>query len=638
MGAGNGHTHTQHSPCGHCTLGHGMAIADIQRVAPGNLRRVVLQVSWLTAAGTLDVHPIHVTVESRVTGDILFKSLSRQMQYWKSLNDYLLECGIIDKDRTFTLECIGAMFSDKGSPLGRMRGLVSQHSKRAILHFYELMHRVYNVEEAVCECLYPGVKAFHGTVYQLLKTCYLFVSGNKPLYGWLRVNYGVAKIRWVTRVTYGRFSTFGAAAWVLVNPVSSGARTVWEILQIYMNECPDSVTSQRYSTLVQQLQDEKLWHQARALCILYLKFDLPFSRRAAQHICYADVKQFLQLTVTALRSRSESVGQGFLGPDNTDIYGQPIVPPSLRRHGSRNTADCRAIARLRLSLGCQTHSKCTICDEGTAGGSMLQCDKCAKWYHTTCCAAMSIDFGGESWYCSSCESTLLAPRRSDGYPVCGSTDDDVAAPSIGLPTQLSPLVPYEKLLATLVKHVNLEADRWGKPDDNVTAWMSLNCPFTADATEGPIGVLKSVMPGALQRTECMLRAILLARRYDKADSTLKLDLPLESHLPFLKTMASVVLRNNAQCVRDAERIALVTEIRDAKCKKAAKRARVADVSSFTEKCTMSSDIRLLSVTHGAKPALLRQADYFGVSRTGSRGDIASRILELLAHDEVSDED
>ena len=95
----------------------------------------------------------------------------------------------------------------------------------------------------------------------------------------------------MTCVTFGRFSTFGAASWVLLSPVGPDKPRLWSVLHKYGTTFPSEFTADRYRSLVTNLANYNLQHQAQALCAVYLKFDLPFARRAACVVCYADVIQ-----------------------------------------------------------------------------------------------------------------------------------------------------------------------------------------------------------------------------------------------------------------------------------------------------------------------------------------------------------
>ena len=115
------------------------------------------QVCWLDADGSLSMYPIHVTVECGKTAHVLYLSLLRQMAYWKTLSNHLVELGLLSRANTFSLDCVASMFTDRGSVLGCLRGMISKYTNRSILHLYELLHRVHIVDEAIAKCLSPGI-------------------------------------------------------------------------------------------------------------------------------------------------------------------------------------------------------------------------------------------------------------------------------------------------------------------------------------------------------------------------------------------------------------------------------------------------------------------------------------------------
>ena len=66
------------------------------------------QLCWLDADGSLSMYPIHVTVECGKTAHVLYLSLLRQMAYWKTLSNHLVELGLLSCAQTFSfgLRCL----------------------------------------------------------------------------------------------------------------------------------------------------------------------------------------------------------------------------------------------------------------------------------------------------------------------------------------------------------------------------------------------------------------------------------------------------------------------------------------------------------------------------------------------------
>ena len=67
--------------------------------------------------------------------------------------------------------------------------------------------------------------------------------------------------------------------------------------------------------------------------------------------------------------------------------------------------------------------------------------------------------------------------------------------------------PWRKQIAEVLQaQFQLEMRFWQTKPDSATTWLSMSCPFSAAATEGPIGVLKGIQtPHTNRRLECMLR-------------------------------------------------------------------------------------------------------------------------------------
>ena len=199
-------------------------------------------VSWLDDGNQLRAYPIHVTVESGRSHDVLLAALKRQITYFQLLNEYLVACGSITEEETFDLGCIGSFFSDRGSVVCALRSKLATETQNTILHMYELQHRTHIIDSEISRVLGPGnqlrKRAFRAPVYQALKTAYLFVSGNDSFAEWIRQTYQAQPTRWVERVTYGRFHTFGAAAWTMLSPVTQGHVPLWDALVRFLDAYP----------------------------------------------------------------------------------------------------------------------------------------------------------------------------------------------------------------------------------------------------------------------------------------------------------------------------------------------------------------------------------------------------------------
>ena len=166
----------------------------------------------------------------------------RRLEVLIHLN-HTLPAGIIQEDEAFTMECLAAMFSDRGSVLGAVRAKIAAHSQRAILHMYELLHRMHRLTEEVAKTLGHGLKAFHSPVFVMLRTAFLFVSGNEVFEKWC-ADKGLHAVHWQSRVTFGRFSTFGAAAWTMLEQKAPHP-PLWDTLLQYTTAFPLTTKSER---------------------------------------------------------------------------------------------------------------------------------------------------------------------------------------------------------------------------------------------------------------------------------------------------------------------------------------------------------------------------------------------------------
>jgi len=357
-----------------------------------------------------------------------------------------------------------------------------------------------------------------------------------------------------------------------------------------------------------------LRQEARALCALYVKLELPFARKAAGVACYADAKRLINQSAEAAAAIDID---DFFGPRSVDMYGANVLVPT---HTDRNiTARCRALARQRLFLGCVSDCSCTICKVGSVNGSMIQCDKCGSWFHLMCYAFSSCEASDGEWLCRTCR---------------GEPRPDTRVPVELLPCERTDGVPYNKMVHAVQLQFDLEKRLWATCDDNVSAWLSLSCPFTADSTEGPMGLLKSNRVGSQQRTETMLRGLLMSRKYNTDWAEVDCVVPAVKHMRTLRSMAASIGARESKKNRQPDRVLPVLNGLEKQASTDKKRKRISDCSS--ERCEDVEDIMsLVDSMKGSKAALQHQAQLWGVSQRGTRLELANRIVGKIEETDSS---
>ena len=238
-----------------------------------------------------------------------------------------------------------------------------------------------------------------------------------------------------------------------------------------------------------------------------------------------------------------------------------------------------------------------------------------------CYAFSSNEAADGKWLCRDCtsEPTVAAP-----------------VPVAVLPCQRTDGVPYDTMVEVVQKQFDLEKRLWAKCDDNVTAWLSLSCPFTADATEGPMGLLKSTRLGCQQRTETMLRGMLMSRKYLTEFAEVDSVVPANTHIPFLRTMVTDIGLRECKKTRHPERVAPVLNALAQTAMTDKKRKRITQCTS--DRCESTIDVMaLVDTMKGTKAALQHQAQLWGVSQRGTRLELANRIVDKMEENESSSE-
>ena len=602
-------------PC--CLLADSTPVSD-------NRELTAYLVSWVEDT-SLKVYPIHVSVESGKNSEVLITALKRQMEYFKQLNDYLALEGCIEADERFDLECLTSTFTDRGSVVMGLANKISSETQRSLLRMYELQHRTHITDSAVAQVFAPGMpRPFRGPTYQAIKVAYLFVSNNDAFSTWLHNTHQAAPIKWITRVTYGRFSSFGSAAWVLLSPVARGSADLWTILTQYLTAYPTLSQTEAYGRLREWLADNVVKERVNAILAVYLKVSLPFSRRAARVITYADAQCLVRATAAAFKNwDSDKVGL-FFSEDTNDVYGQAVQVP---RPGclSGDTERCRAIARCRMMLGCRETQLCAGCQQLSSGEPVVQCDGCQQWYHLQCQRERSFELC-RIWHCSMC-SAPQPPANPGG-------DQYVPPIAVGAHEWRTQIVK------ALDKSYTLEERFWQEGVDHSVMRQSLACPFSATATEGPIGVLKDLScPSSGRRVECMLRALLTARRYDAGEQSIERAVPFMDHRHFVSTIGRVLLLRDCQAVRKRERgesvLALLEERREKIADRDSKRARVEEAMSGP--VDDPEAVAVLSQIRGSTNALAKQAELRGVTVGKTKGETTRRIVAAIQASQDAEE-
>ena len=270
-----------------------------------------------------------------------------------------------------------------------------------------------------------------------------------------------------------------------------------------------------------------------------------------------------------------------------------------------------------MLLGCETMQLCAACGE-TAAAPTVQCDRCHEWYHPHC---QDID-GFELWrlwYCSAClpMTVPVAPAPEAYVPPIHAQD---------------PVAWVRDVAAALERSYKLEVRFWQDNVDHSVTLRSLACPFSATATEGPIGILKELSsPAGGRRVECMLRALLTARRYDVGAAEAEHILPFEEHLYFTRPVARVLLVRDGLGKRKEQRgeamLATLDQERDSQAAHTAKKQRVAD--GMSRRVEDADELLALSQTRGTTRALHHQAGLWDVKAKKTKAQTTAAILKAM---------
>ena len=299
----------------------------------------------------------------------------------------------------------------------------------------------------------------------------------------------------------------------------------------------------------------------------------------------------------------------FFSADGRDAYGEPVNPPAPIPAAARDLERCRAAVRYRMLLGCRHIETCAACMVQSSGEPIVQCDQCERWYHLHCQTVRSFELSA-LWECRACVDARTAAQ----VPVA-------PVPVVYVCPVITPDAQWRSdVAAALQKGMTLEQRYWTEAVDNTSTFKSLSCPFSATATEGPIGVLKALHSGNEgRRVECMLRAMLTARRYDIAISEIEDTIPLAEHVQFVGRVARTLLVRDSHAQRSRERGAAVLVVRDAaresEATQAAKRQRVEQASS-QERLDSAADVQALTRIHGTGKVLGHQAHLWGGQKQG----------------------
>ena len=270
-----------------------------------------------------------------------------------------------------------------------------------------------------------------------------------------------------------------------------------------------------------------------------------------------------------------------------------------------------------MLLGCRRVQTCAECEQQSAGEPIVQCDRCDKWYHPQCQDTSTFELW-TLWECKAC----AIPRAA-----AGPMHVEYAPP-----IEISQDAPWAAdVVAALHKSYQLEQRFWQEKVDNSVIMKSLSCPFSASATEGPIGVLKSLSsPACGRRVECMLRAMLTACRYDVGEDLAENLLPFNETREFARAAAFILLRRDQVSKRKTQRgdanIAALEKDKAEKAEQSAKKQRMAD--GLSQRADNAEDLSALSQQYVTTRALAHQAQLWHV-KPGKSAATTSRILAAM---------
>ena len=130
-----------------------------------------------------------------------------------------------------------------------------------------------------------------------------------------------------------------------------------------------------------------------------------------------------------------------------------------------------------MFLGYKRVQVCAACGVQSTGEPVVQCDTFELWFHPHCQTVRSYELCS-LWECRRCIDVREPIARLAANYICPVTTVDA---------------PWRAgVIEALQKGMQLEQRFWQEDVDNTVTLKSLACPFSADATEGPIGVVKSL--------------------------------------------------------------------------------------------------------------------------------------------------
>ena len=351
---------------------------------------------------------------------------------------------------------------------------------------------------------------------------------------------------------------------------------------------------------------------------IYLKVNLPFTWHAARVITYNDAQKLVNTTVAALSDWDVQKRNRFFSSDPLDVYGTRVSKPSVSSSCHGITERCRSIARQRMLLGCRRIQTCAECEQQSGGEPIVQCDRCERWYHPHCQDTVTFELW-TLWECKTCSASRASPA-----PVPSNYAPPI---DIGQDAAWS-----ADVVAALHRSYQLEQRFWQEKLDHAVTLKSLSCPFSASATEGPIGILKSLSSAASgRRVECMLRALLTARRYDVGEEVAQNMLPFNEVFEFTRPAARILLQRDAASKRKTQRgdakLAALEQEQAHKTEQSAKKQRLAD--GLSQRVDNAEDLSALSQDFGTGRALNHQAQLWRVKPGKTKAATTARILAAM---------
>eukprot|EP00664_Eupelagonemidae_sp_cell27_P004247 gene4247-2385_t len=284
----------------------------------------------------------------------------------RMISRVLIDAGVIPPEYEFSLACLAGLHNDRCAVNGKVRKLLQRKHRTRLLASWELLHRLFLMVKAISYFWSGKRKEFKDTVFGTILDADLhrFCQAHKAAVTTLLRRFGcknsagkVLQIRWLERINTNRFSTLTGGAWVLRRSIQS--QPVWALVQRICRAAPE-LAGKRFASLAAELGDPVVQDKLRVLECIFLKVDMPWTRKAYKLVSLGGVRPLVVRFRDALRSllgdskSARALRLRFLDAgDQRDVLGEAVrqpVPRHRRRRRAGVYAEQQAGRRRRVAL------------------------------------------------------------------------------------------------------------------------------------------------------------------------------------------------------------------------------------------------------------------------------------------------